>query len=340
MRNDWISIPLEDLGTLRVQGPDATRFLQGQLSNDLARLSPAHSLLAGYHNPQGRVIAFLRLVWLDAEDFLAILPRELASGVAARLSKFILRAKVKIADESAAWHAAGLVGPQTCGVAQPRGIVQTSGVALASNLHGQTTQGSSIFVRVGTTPARWLSVTPANSPMKESPDAPRLIAGDRETWHRLDIAAGQPQVFAATSEEFVAQMLNLDVLDAVAFDKGCFTGQEVIARAHYRGRVKRRLQRFATRAPLKLTAGSAGRLNDGRPFKVVDAVQIEDGRCEFLAVAPLVSAEAEATEPEATKPAATEPEATEPEATERAPPQPTPPAVDAQALPLPYVLPE
>ena len=71
--------------------------------------------------------------------------------------------------------------------------------------------------------------------------------GDRQTWLQLDIAAGLPQGYAATSEEFVAQMLNLDVLNGIAFDKGCYTGQEVIARAHYRGRVKRRMQRFVTR---------------------------------------------------------------------------------------------
>jgi folate-binding protein YgfZ len=102
----------------------------------------------------------------------------------------------------------------------------------------------------------------------------------------LDIADGEAQVYAATSEEFVAQMLNLDALDAIAFDKGCYTGQEVIARAHYRGRVKRRLQRFRSRGPVRLAAGESGTLADGRAFKVVDAVQLGDGRCEFLAVAP------------------------------------------------------
>jgi folate-binding protein YgfZ len=107
-----------------------------------------------------------------------------------------------------------------------------------------------------------------------------------DRWRRLAVAAGEPEICAATSEEFVAQMLNLDVLGAIAFDKGCYTGQEVIARAHYRGRVKRRLQRFVTHAPLRLEPGDAGELNDGRAFKVVNGVPLADGRCEFLAVAP------------------------------------------------------
>ena len=107
---------------------------------------------------------------------------------------------------------------------------------------------------------------------------------DRECWRALDIAAGLPQVYASTSEAFVAQMLNLDVLGAIAFDKGCYTGQEVIARAHYRGRVKRRMQRFHLPAA-QLRPGDTGDLPDGRSFKVVDAVTLADGSCDLLAVA-------------------------------------------------------
>ncbi len=93
-----------------MRGADAVKFLQGQLSNDVARLSARAVLLAGYHNPQGRTIALLRLVQWDAEDILAAIPRELAAGVASRLSKFVLRAKVKVVDESAGWRVVGLVG--------------------------------------------------------------------------------------------------------------------------------------------------------------------------------------------------------------------------------------
>jgi folate-binding protein YgfZ len=112
----------------------------------------------------------------------------------------------------------------------------------------------------------------------------------------LDIADGEAQVYAATSEEFVAQMLNFDALDAIAFAKGCYTGQEVIARAHYRGRVKRRLQRFVSRGAAALAVGESGTLADGRAFKVVEAVGLADGRCEFLAVAPFAGGTAGAAE--------------------------------------------
>ena len=379
MQTDWNLIALEDLGALRVRGADAVRFLQGQVSNDVARLTPQHSLLAGYHNPQGRTIALLRLVLLEQDDLLAILPRELAATVASRLSKFILRARVKIADESAGWRIAGLVAPGTSGGGSRASAVESGGGAMGSGTSGagsgtpdsaaaasraanwaaaqfertsarvalqargdagtsaamglnegasssaaaqldvadatislpdasalmlpdsvgsQSRVDNSVIVRVGAAPPRWLVVSPAEAAPLLSAVAP----ADRESWRLLDIAAGEPQVYAATSEEFVAQMLNLDALDAIAFDKGCYTGQEVIARAHYRGRVKRRLQRFVSRGTLRLAAGDSGQLADGRAFKVVEAAQLAEGRCEFLAVAPMASGDHEPRDTQSTAP--------------------------------------
>ena len=100
---------LSSLGVLRVHGADALSFLQGQLSNDVTLLTQPRALLAGYHNPQGRVIALLRLVQLAPGEVLAVLPRELIGTVAARLAKFVLRAKVQLADESAHWQLGGII---------------------------------------------------------------------------------------------------------------------------------------------------------------------------------------------------------------------------------------
>jgi len=142
----------------------------------------------------------------------------------------------------------------------------------------------------------------------------------RDAWRALDIEAGLPQVYAATSGEFVAQMLNLDCVGGIAFDKGCYTGQEIIARAHYRGRVKRRMQRFRTRAAptVVLAPGVAAGLADARACQVVDAVTLADGRVEFLAVAPLVA----------------------PVTTLETTPGESAARLDAEALPLPYALPD
>ena len=282
MHSDLSTVSLDTLGVLRVRGADAVAFLQGQLSNDLTRLAADRSLLAGYHNPQGRVIALLRVLQLAPDDLLAVLPRELIAKVVTRLTKFILRAKVRLLDDSQQWRISGLLAS---GVEAGGTTAASAHSALIAALPAAESAAAhiaaAVAVRVAQQPARWLLIAPVLQP-------PLTLASlGREAWQRVAIAGGEPQVYAATSEEFVAQMLNLDALGAIAFDKGCYTGQEVIARAHYRGRVKRRMQRFVTRHPHPLKPGDAGELADGRAFRVVDAVPLGDGRCEFLAVAPL-----------------------------------------------------
>jgi folate-binding protein YgfZ len=287
MRTTSEVIELDHLGMVRMRGVDTVKFLQGQVSNDVARLDAEHSLLTGYHNPQGRTIALLRLVQWGADDVLAVVPRELAAVVATRLARFVLRAKVKVVDESAGWRVTGLVGG--AGAAD---AADTTPPNLPAAVGGQVRVGDAVFVCVSDQPPQWLAISPADAP---SPVL-NYPASDFATWQRLEVAAGQPQVYAATSEEFVAQMLNLDALNAIAFDKGCYTGQEVIARAHYRGRVKRRMQRFISRDVCQLSPGDSGQLADGRTFKVVVAAQLEDGRCDFLAVAPMAGAGMEPTD--------------------------------------------
>jgi tRNA-modifying protein YgfZ len=303
------TVELDDLGVLRIAGADATRFLQGQLSSDLGRVSAQRSMLAGLHNPQGRTIALLRIVQLAPNDLLAALPRELAATVAGRLSKYVLRANVKVTDESQSWRITGLIA---CGLGGATALhspqIPSGPLAAYPAVAGEQRRvDEKVVIRVGEQPARWLLIAPvaaaqASSAATSGGGLPHSVPARRQAWSQLDISAGLPQVYAATSEEFVAQMLNLDVIGAIAFDKGCYTGQEVIARAHYRGRVKRRLQRFRSRGPLDLKPGDSGELPDGRAFKVVDAVRLEDGRCEFLAVAPLPTAHPElsaATQPDA-----------------------------------------
>lgn len=356
------SVELSDFGALRVSGPDATRFLQGQLSNDLTQVTPSRSALSGYHNPQGRTIAVLRLVQLDDGDLLALLPRELAPTVAARLSKYVLRSKVSIADESSVWRISGLIaaaleGGQRPGVSRPEALRAAALAAIPRVPDMQRRVGNAVVICLTEEPARWLVIRPAgqsSEPVTTSDALPEGVSAPRDLWRQLDIIGGVPQIYTATSEEFVAQMLNLDVLGAVAFDKGCYTGQEVIARAHYRGRVKRRLQRFRSRGPLELAPGDSGALPDGRVFRVIDAVRLADGRCEFLAVAPMPGAEPEhGAQPQPAVPseltvtgAVWAPFATSPGAPARAaePLRPTDPTGELphelERLELPYALPE
>jgi folate-binding protein YgfZ len=249
------------LGVLAIRGVDAGRFLQGQLSADLEKLEVGASTLAGFHNPQGRTIALLAVGRAASDEFLAVLPRELAGGVAQRLGKFVLRAKVRVTDESASWRVHGITNGKPPGLALAWGD-------------------------------RWLSLRPADAPSAESDPAAHAA------WLRADVHAGLPQVFLATSETFVAQMLNLDLLGAIAFDKGCYTGQEVIARAHYRGRVKRRLQRWRFAGVGSLRPGDAARGPDGRALTVV-SVAPEDGAQAVLAVGTFGDAGGSDAEPQA-----------------------------------------
>jgi folate-binding protein YgfZ len=289
METPWMT-PLPDLGAVRVQGADAVRFLQGQLSNDVALLAAESLLLAGLHNPQGRVIAVLRLMAVGQDDVLAVLPRELAAPVALRLSKYVLRAKAKVTDASADWAFTGVAARDP-------------------------PASSSLAARVSNGMDRWLIANPS-----AGAGAPESDADDRAKWRALDVAGGIPEVYAATSEQFVAQMLNLDVLGVISFTKGCYTGQEVIARAHYRGRVKRRMQRFRTADRMQLAVGESGKFRDGRSFRVVEVATLPDGRCEFLAVAPMAQGGEEEPGEAPTDAAATT-------------------SLDAEQLTMPYELP-
>lgn len=312
-------IRIDYLGALRVHGADAARFLQGQLSSDVLALPDGRMQLAGYHSPQGRALAVLRLVRIAPDDILAVLPRELAGPLAERLRRYVLRAKAKIEDASAQWTVAGLVDDGPAQDALP-----PAAATLPGGLHEVRTLEGHVVACVGASPRRWLVLSPADT-------TPGFAAGavpdGADAWRALDIAAGLPQVYAATSEGFVAQMLNLDVLGGVAFDKGCYTGQEVIARAHYRGRVKRRMQRFRTLAPARLVPGETGTLGDGRTFRVVEAVTRADGRSEFLAVAAFGAT-------------AASDDGTEPAAGAGTPQHAGPAALECETLALPYALPE
>lgn len=272
---------LPHYGALRFSGPDGGDFLQGQVSNDTRQLAAGNPLLAAYSNPQGRVLAILHLI-PHSSGILAILPRELSSPVRERLHKFVLRAKVRIDDASESLAIAGLHGSD--GLARAKlpipgpalGYAEADGIGVA---------------RLGRDAGRFWVVGTAASleahALGETADA-QAVEND---WRLADIRAGMPQVYASTSELFVAQMLNLDLLDGISFSKGCYTGQEIIARTQHLGRIKRRLTR------LKLPEGAwriggPVRLADGRSGRLTEVARVGEG-CEALAVVNVEKVEGE-----------------------------------------------
>lgn len=253
--------PLTRLATIMVSGPDARAFLQGQLTADLDTLSSNRVQLACCNSPQGRVQA---VFWvLERTDGIAlVLPAALVDTTVLRLRKYVLRAKAKI--EPAKHLQLGVL---------PRPALPAA-VTLAEPGSHREFDGVSYFTLPGVDDVLMLGAFSAAA------DAAR-----EQQWHLSQIRAGLPQVYPETHEAFVAQMLNIDLLGGINFEKGCYTGQEIIARAHFRGTVKRRMFLFhsAGATPVPGTRLLAGEQHAG---DVVDAVATDDG-CDVLAVISL-----------------------------------------------------
>ena len=242
------SVVLDDLRVLAVSGPDRLGFLQGQLTQDVASARPDATVMAGWADAKGRLLFAGHLFATSAgtEEMLALLvPAELADGLIKRLRMYVLRAKAQVAllDQPII----GLLGTP---------VSVTSGQ----------------LVRILGEDERHLLLGPAA-------DAAGSPGSD---WQLADIRAGIPTIVSATTGEFVPQMVNLDLLDGISFTKGCYTGQEIVARMKYLGRVKRRMLRFS--APVgPPAAGAALYAERGAVGQVVSSAPTETG-CEFLAV--------------------------------------------------------
>lgn len=264
---------LPSLGVLSCTGDEARGFLHAQLTSDIAGLTPGGARLAGWCSAKGRLLATFLVVPRDGEILLQ-LPRALAPAVAKRLSMFILRTKAKLADASEAWTQLGVWGAgaaarlDSLGVAVPQGPMQVA-----------QSQGC---ITVQLAPQRFLLLLPSAERERAERLAPQA---EESAWMLEEIRAGRPQVLPETQEHFVPQMVNLERLGAVDFHKGCYPGQEVVARTQYRGVLKRRMVRAhvaaAAAAGDELFADEAPGQASGT---VVNAAATPEGGSELLAV--------------------------------------------------------
>jgi folate-binding protein YgfZ len=227
---------LDQLAVIDATGADAGSFLHTQLSNDIDNLDSGAARLAGYCSPKGRLLASAQ-VWRVDQTIRMLVSADLSAGLVKRLSMFVLRAKAKLADVSATQVAVGIAGASMDGLSRLFAV-------LPDTVHGVATADTGSLIRVPDAPggqARFLWVT-----SRELFEAHRdtLTAQLHEVpaalWDWLDIQAGEPRITAATYEQFVPQMINFEVLGGVNFKKGCYPGQEVVARSQYRGTIKRR----------------------------------------------------------------------------------------------------
>jgi folate-binding protein YgfZ len=232
------ALPLADWGLIRARGEDAAAFLQGQLTQDVLSLAPGQSRLAGYCSAKGRLLASF-VVWRPAADeFLLACSADLLPAVLKRLSMFVLRARCKLSDASAElplWGLAGEAALRATG-AEPGAVFARDG-GFALRLADARLDGQSVPRGL------WAGAPP-------DPAGPALAP---EAWRALEVLSGVPRVVAATVEHFVPQMINLELVGGVNFQKGCYPGQEVVARSQYRGTLKRRA--FVLRSPVALQPG-------------------------------------------------------------------------------------
>jgi tRNA-modifying protein YgfZ len=228
-----------DQGLIAVQGDDAASFLHSQLTNDVEHLGADEVRLAGYCTPKGRLQATFTM-WRDDAGVCLQLAREIQPALQKRLSMFVLRAKAKLSDATdnpANAVALGLGG----GLAEA--VLQTWFDALPARPYSKVTHPLGTVLRLGDAfgAPRYLWLTSADTANTVAPLlAERLNVGGNDAWRLASIHAGVPQVTAATQEQFVPQMINLELLGGVNFKKGCYPGQEIVARSQYLGKLKRR----------------------------------------------------------------------------------------------------
>ncbi|MGH8807335.1 MAG: YgfZ/GcvT domain-containing protein [Noviherbaspirillum sp.] len=229
--------PLTDLGLIAVSGDDAAGFLHNQLTNDVERLGLEEARLAGYCSPKGRLLATL-LMWKSQDAIMLQLPRQIQAPVQKRLQMFVLRSKAKLSDITDGKAILGIGGEaatQALAAWFP---------ALPSAPFAKTDNEAGTLIRVadalGSPRFQWIApTTVAEQAWPELTKA--LTPVGTPVWRLTDIHAGMPQVTQATQEQFVPQMVNFELIGGVNFKKGCYPGQEIVARSQYLGKLKRRM---------------------------------------------------------------------------------------------------
>jgi folate-binding protein YgfZ len=209
---------LTHYGLLKVSGQDAKKFLQGQLTCNVEEVTPCQSRISAHCNPQGRIISLFRLI-LWQQDYYLFMPRDMIPIAATALKKYAVFYKITLTNISDSLSCAGLQ--------------QTVPNALSL----LTNQQNTLIVAISSQPPRWLIVSPATTINEQITKNNYTFLSSRD-WKQLDMASNIPTIYPETSGKLLPHELRLVELNAVSFNKGCYTGQEIIARMHYRGKSK------------------------------------------------------------------------------------------------------
>ncbi len=250
---------LPDWGVIRAAGPEAATFLHSQLTQDIAGLDVGRACLAGYCSAKGRLLASF-VVWrASADELLLACSADLLAPTLKRLSMFVLRAKCKLSDASAELPLYGVAG--------------SAALTVDAVWHCRTSDRGALI--------RLSDV--GGAPRALAVGDPALPALDAAAWSWLEVGSGVPRIVAATSEQFVPQMVNLELVGGVNFQKGCYPGQEIVARSQYRGTLKRRAFLFSSEAAARPGQEIFHESDREQPAGMVANAASFDGRHRVLA---------------------------------------------------------
>ena len=230
-------VRLTEWGVIAVRGPDAASYLHNLLTQDVTHLQPQQARLAGLCSPKGRLMASFIVCKASDDEFLLLCSADLLAATLKRLSMFVLRAKCKLHDLGAERVAFGLVGQSS---------LSWLGESAPSAAWEVRRRAADVVIRLPDADGqpRLILLQEAGAP------APALPALDAAHWSLLEVRSAVARVTAATAEQFVPQMVNFELVGGVNFQKGCYPGQEVVARSQYRGTLKRRAMLFGCDATL------------------------------------------------------------------------------------------
>ncbi len=280
-----ICCPLLQYGLIRFQGEESQAFLQGQLSSDVRALTLNGAQYSSYSTPKGRMQASF-LVTRHGDDYLLQIAAELQVAIQKRLSMFIMRSKTKASDANTELVQVGIAGP--------------TAAAIVTNLFGTAPAAFEVQHHAN---ASVIGLEGARFQLIASPEQMQLLwakllelgasPASTPVWQLTEIRAGAPWITAATQEEFVAQMANMELIGGVSFTKGCYPGQEIVARTQYLGKLKRRTYRMHVDS-LDVQAGQnvySSEMNGQASGKIMLAAPASQGGSELLVVVQIASLE-------------------------------------------------
>lgn len=274
---------LSQLGVIAFRGDEAAAFLQGQLTNDVHGLHADAAQWNGYCSPKGRLLGNF-LAWRQGEDYCLQLSGDIVASVLKRLSMFILRAKVQGRDASDETVRLVVAGKQA------RAAVSAAMGAVPEAAMRSVASDAGLVIRVGDDKFV-LSIAPERAPAVWQSLRQTATPVGAPVWDWLRLNAGIPMIVAATQEQFVPQMVNYEAIGGVSFQKGCYPGQEIVARSQYLGKIKRRM--FLAHVDAEAAPGDSlysADIEGQATGTVVNAAPAPAGGYDVLAVAQVESA--------------------------------------------------